>query len=640
MAFTASSTVSNVIISVLSDTVKSTTAILDGDDDGTVIDIDTTYGYPSSGSQNRTDLEILQEIYNSDDGFQDTDGGDITVDLRGRYEGTPEGLSENGWWNPLHADGEDEYLRYLDGIKAASLYTAKKKDITFNTDGTVSEESRVGNVPVEDTPTSDNTMYSLSAWTADQSGTSIAFSVRFDYEDGIMPDDLDEHTDMIAFATWLESIRTDGDSVGTDLGETTSYNNREYTFAQTDGGDDIVVDNARIILAQHTDDVMFKIWIYLERDSGAEINTADVRAFLATTEVSVPVTEGIHKPPFGSVEIPTHASEIVFPNQQGFGIINGSPYARTRVLGKLRRKEINSAVGVTVNYSDLEDVAGASGTKWIPPVSIADTIHFTADEASGGRLRYPSPPNLVGDEGTHVIHRFHNKHALLSFIIQDWDGNQFSRVTTRQFAEFQMTLEEGGDGELIKRHLPRRRLVRVGSNVGDLTDSLGLRDAANSVRYRLFSAPTTPTYIDSDGFTIPNQTTVPSGRQEFEDFTAYTFKDLSQVDWDGELEIRFAVSLELTSGVATPNDSGLALMRQRGTDPPDILLETQQSGQAVADGVRTYNIADIFEVQEGDVIFIAYRHPDTGSTSWSSFEIREFVLQAFFNPDIVIPYTA
>ena len=116
--------------------------------------------------------------------------------------------------------------------------------------------------------------------------------------------------------------------------------------------------------------------------------------------------------------------------------------------------------------------------------------------------------------------------------------------------------------------------------------------------------------------------------------------DLFRVDWDGELELRFAVSLELTSGVATPNDSGLSLMRQRGTDPPEILLETQQSGQAIADGVRTYNIANIFNVEEDDVIFVAYRHPDSGSTSWSSLEIREFVLQAYFEPDIVIPYTA
>ena len=640
MAFTASSTVSNVIISVLSDTVKSTTAILDGDDSGTVIDVDTTYGYPESGTQARTDLEILQTIYNSDDGFQDTDGGDITVDLRGRYDGTPEGLSENGWWNPLHADGEDEYLRYRDGIKAASLYTAEKKDITFNTDGTVSEESRVGNVPVEDTPTSTNTMYALSAWTADQSGTSIAFSVSFDYSDNIMPDDLDDHTSMIAFATWLESIRTAGSAVGTDLGDVTSYNNRTYTFAQTDGGTDIVLDNARVILAQHTDGRMFRIWIYLERDSGAAINTADVRAFLATTEVSVPVTEGIHKPPFGSVEIPTHGERIVLPNQQEIGIINGSPYARVRVRGELRRKEINSAVGVTIEYSDLDDVAGAAGTKWIPPVSVADTIHFTSTESAGGRLRYPTPPNLVGDEGTHVIHRFHNKHALLSFVIQDWDGNEFARVSPRQFAEFQMTLEKGGNGELIKRHLPRRRLIRVGSDVGDLTDSLALRDADNSVRYRLFRAPTTPTYIDADGFTIPNITTVPNTTQVFSTFTAYTFRDVCQVDWDGDLELRFAASLELTSGSASPNNSGLVIMRQRGTDAPDILLETQQSGQAVADGVRTYQIADIFQVQEDDVIFTAYRHPDSGSVTWNDFEIREFVLEAYFDPNIVIDYTA
>ena len=608
--------------------------LTDGTDGGIQISFDDGGLVVSDGD----DLDVLQQIWATDDRFVDADDVEV-IPLIGQFQfgDHPRELEKHGYFNPLE---EASIERWIKKVEADGFITSGKRVITIESDGTAKVEDKVGNVPVEDTPTSDNTMYSLSAWTADRSGTSIAFSVSFDYSDGIMPDDLDDHTDMVAFSKWLESIRTDGEAVGTDLGETTSYNDREYTFAQTDGGDDIVVDNARVILAQHTDDVMFRIWIYLERDSGAAINTSDVRAFLATTEVSVPVTEGIHKPPFGSVEIPTHGEKMVFPNEQEIGIINGSPYARVRVRGELRRKEINSAVGVTRNYSQLEDVAGASGTKWIPPVSIADTIHFTADEASGGRLRYPTPPNLVGDEGTHVIHRFHNKHALLSFIIQDWDGNQFSRVTSRQFAEFQMTLEEGGDGELIKRHLPRRRLVRVGSDVGDLTDSLGLRDAANSVRYRLFSAPTTPTYIDSDGFTIPNQTTVPSGRQEFEDFTAYTFKDLFTVDWDGELEIRFAASLELTSGNATPNDSGLALMRQRGTDAPDILLETQQSGQAIADGVRTYSIADIFEVQEDDVIFVAYRHPDTGSTSWSSFEIREFVLQAYFNPDIVIPYAA
>ena len=637
MALGTSSTFSRVSIGGL---VGSITARLDGTDAGMYYDINISGGYPASGTDDRTNLEILQTIYNSDDGFQDAGGNSITVNTSDSLRTTPELLSELGLWNPLHADGEDEYNRWRDGIKAASLYTTEKKDITFNDDGTVSEESRVGNVPTEDTPTSENTMYSLSAWTADQSGTSIAFSVDFDYSDGTMLDDLDDHTDMIAFATWLESIRTAGDPVGTDLSELTSYNDRTYTFAQTDGGTDIVVDNARMILAQHTDGVMFRIWIYLSRDSGAEIDTSDVRALLASTEVSIPTTTDIHKPPFGSPTIPVSASEIIFPNEGKFGLVNGSPYARMRVRGKLRRKEINSAVGVTVSYGDLEDVEGASGTKWIPPVSIADTIHFTNDEAAGGRLRYPTPDNLVRDEGTHVIHRFHNKHDLVSFEIQDWDGNVFARATSRQFVEFQMTLEEGGDGELIKRHIPRRRLVRVGSNVGDLTDSLGLRDAANSVRYRLFSAPTTPTYIDFDGFTIPNETVVPSGRQEFEDFTDYTFNDLFRVDWDGELELRFAVSLELTSGVATPNNSGLALMRQRGTDPPEILLETQQSGQAIADGVRTYQIADIFNVEEDDVIFVAYRHPDSGSTSWSSLEIREFVLQAYFNPDIVIGYTA
>ena len=587
---------------------------------------------------NPDNYDILQDIHDSDAGFVNSDDNPITVEVSGYKLGTELAhLEREGNFNPFDEDSID---RWLNLQKSHGWMTSGKRAVTIYTDGTAKVEDKVGNVPTEDTPTTENTMYSLNAWTADQSGTSVAFSLDFDYSDGTMLDDLDDHTDMIAFATWLESIRTAGDPVGTDLGNVTSYNNRTYTFAQTDGGTDIIVHEARVILAQHPDDVMFRIWIYLRRDSGADIDTPDIRTLLANTEVSVPTTTDIHKPPFGSPDIPTHAEKIVLPNDQEIGIINGAPYARVRVQGKLKRKEINSAVGETKNYSALEDVAGASGTKWIPPVSVADTIHFTSDEASGGRLRYPTPTNLVRDEETHVVHRFHNKHALLSFEIQDWDGNVFARVSPRQYAEFQVTLEKGGDGELIKRHLPRRRLIRVGSNVGDLTDSLGLRDAANSVRYRLFSAPTTPTYIDFDGFTIPNQTTVPSGRQEFEDFTAYTFRDLFTVDWNGELEIKFAASLELTSGVATPNDSGLALMRQRGTDPPDILLETQQSGHAIADGIRTYQIADIFDVEEDDVVFVAYRHPDTGSTSWSSFEIREFVLQAYFNPDIVIPYAA
>ena len=102
MAFTTSSTVSNVIISVFDDFISGKKVILDGDDAGTVISFDLDDGYPASGTTDRTNLEILQTIYNSDDGFQDTDGNSITVNVRGRYDNdVPEELSENGWWNPL-----------------------------------------------------------------------------------------------------------------------------------------------------------------------------------------------------------------------------------------------------------------------------------------------------------------------------------------------------------------------------------------------------------------------------------------------------------------------------------------------------------------------------------------------------------
>ena len=61
-------------------------------------------------------------------------------------------------------------MRWIKKVEADGFITSGKRTvITIASDGTAKVEDKVGNVPVEDTPTSDNTMYSLSAWTADQS---------------------------------------------------------------------------------------------------------------------------------------------------------------------------------------------------------------------------------------------------------------------------------------------------------------------------------------------------------------------------------------------------------------------------------------------------------------------------------------
>ena len=63
-----------------------------------------TQFYPEDGSDDLAQLEILQEIYASDDGFLDADGATVVpVVYRFPFGNTLADLENYGSWNPFEA---------------------------------------------------------------------------------------------------------------------------------------------------------------------------------------------------------------------------------------------------------------------------------------------------------------------------------------------------------------------------------------------------------------------------------------------------------------------------------------------------------------------------------------------------------
>ena len=73
--------------------------------------VDLANGYPADGTPDRTEVETLQTIYGSTDGFRDADGNAITVGIQDIPNVTEiEHLEERGYYNPLKSGGYDAWL--------------------------------------------------------------------------------------------------------------------------------------------------------------------------------------------------------------------------------------------------------------------------------------------------------------------------------------------------------------------------------------------------------------------------------------------------------------------------------------------------------------------------------------------------
>lgn len=593
------------------------------------------------------DLAILQQIYASADGFLDVDGNAFIPHLAG----VPFGLSideleEYGIWNPLDSGS---YARWAKQQEANSLILQGEGDFSRDATTGLPTVEHGGNFKVTETEATGQTIPAdLLAWTVSQiSSTRVRFMLLVRESDEIEAADFDNYRHVAAFHAWLESVREGGSAVGTatDNGPATYGQGRQFEFRQdTSDTEDIILtyhevertavlsdDASTFYITQYTVDFNVDA-------SGASLNISDLRDYIDNVETTISSdTYNI----LGQIQSPGNHMEVG-------GLDFGGGVRMTPIDGGLileakddnnKRYKIFTAgnYGRTISYSSLKTV---SGYKTIPRAGHIENIEFLASETSAGTVRIPVPPDLLLQEGNHVRIGFRNNNSTYNLTIEDWNGDTLLVLRRAEYAEFQITLENGGDGQLTAIQIPKRRLVRSAGATGDLTDGLSLHDDDADTRYRGFPFPVNPDYVDYDAFGI-SPTAPPAATQNFETYASYIQRDAWRVERNGRMEIDFTCVLEVGSSNAIPNNHGIIILEQPGgSGVAQEGKRTTVPELATADGRTSYSIRDVINVSLSDRFMMAFVYPENASVTWSQIFVRGVQLTVTFEPDIIVSYTA
>ena len=160
-------------------------------------------GMPAEGSDDLANLEVLQDIWASDDGFQDADGNAVVITL-GRYAfgTTLDSLEEHGWWNPLH---EGSYERWIDDQLIRGAHVREATYSEHATTGRPAITSSIDDIPVFRNPGTETFDYSLSDWDISQfSATRLIFRLNFTQDDAVNSSNVDEQEGRISIHSMVE----------------------------------------------------------------------------------------------------------------------------------------------------------------------------------------------------------------------------------------------------------------------------------------------------------------------------------------------------------------------------------------------------------------------------------------------------
>ena len=175
-------------------------------------------GYPAAGSQARTDLEILQAINGSADGFRDADGNSVTIAVNNNVDGITQAskLEENGYWNPL-ISGSWERFRDRVGFQVA---TQTDQDWEQDADtGKVTAKITHHLEPALSAADNGEQEVDLSRFFAVKKAATHEFAIAIEFDEGekINANALDNVPELIALREVLNDERQTNDEIGTDF---------------------------------------------------------------------------------------------------------------------------------------------------------------------------------------------------------------------------------------------------------------------------------------------------------------------------------------------------------------------------------------------------------------------------------------
>ena len=447
--------------------------------------------YPAAGSDDETELEILQEIYASDDGFQDSDGNDIAVTVVNHIDGITDvaDLEPNGYWNPFIAGS---WERHRSGLRESQGVMLKHAAVTEDATSGRRDLALTGGVmPAKAAPPSGDLAQSVEDWFANRSGSNARLGINalegstYDIgSPGVDGTEVSGDPRVRAIIVWLEGLRTAGDALYTDLDdiETWSasiFSGRTFTLDQDTGSG---TDNLVFTVSATTSGTA-RLTFNISKSSGT-VDIDAINEILNGTVVDFPTAEEEDKPPFGSTEIPVLAERVV---------MEGGSLVLDRGLLALwtptRRKPVGARDILT--WETLKTVSGQT-YRTLPFGYVNFAVHV---ESTVNRvIRIPDPKDIVPYIGGAIEFEIHNGNDYTdgkTVEIQTAAGVNIITLLGKEVVPLELEWFQDGSGELRAPGRIPRTFEVAGDDLGDFADvGHWERNASGWARPVLFPSPT------------------------------------------------------------------------------------------------------------------------------------------------------
>ena len=647
MALTTASRFSSVYITYTFGLPIDVTANPDPFLSSNYVSINIGRGAPESGTQDATDLGILQEIYGSTDGFRDADGNSITVIVRQGPDGITDAddLEINGHLNPLSADSY-ERVANLKAVFGTFLQAASVEEDSDTGRRDISIEA--GFIPTKRTSNSGAVQQSLEDWTASNVSGRLRVTIyalageQFDGTD-LIADDPRIH----AMALLLEANRTSGSAINFASGITLS------TFHASLAGRNFTLDQD---ISSTTNNLVMTL-SSSGRDPGAlnlsftitsgNLSVSLMNELLANTTVSIETEDAIEEPPFGNIAVRLKTERIEFANGQ-FVSERGIP--TWRVEG--RSHPMGGSYGKTIRLHNLilhDD--GYHYFPWDDRETVYDLRAVHIEDSLDVVVRLGAYDEMAASSGSQFSFDIHNAndHGGATVKVEDADGNDF--ITLLPQETFSVVTEQftNGNGEIRSGQRIPRPLEVTADDLYAVMNDQGYWEASSAYWARAIPMPASDERASSlvvaeDVFEFGTATIANGTNITADAFNLHIPESIKLKKADGRLRYRLAAGVRAKPGTSGTHAGHIRLWRQRGgagTNP--ITLINIPHGELGSEDEQYWVIEFSDEgehIEADDVLCAVDVYAKSSSRNPSNIEFISFSLTIYLDEEIVREYTA
>ena len=605
--------------------------------------------YPDTGSDELAALEILRDIYASDDGFLDADDAEVVPRVQGFPHGTTvESLTKYGGYNPFVDGAYEDWFASQDirGVEAEGASVERDADTNKPTIIYQSDVKTSGFTPETDTYEYPLTGLEILRYTAS------TIRIFIDVPDGEVSDSdgLYDYAPARALIAWLQSIKSSGSDVGTDYSTNGSFVNRNFTFIQSEGvtSSSITMIFLGVVFEYHDSGDISLVRLSLTRSSGSQIyNTTRLQLYFDETEVTIDTLEGVQDAILGDPNQPVEGSGFRFRDGDYLSK-RGTSLVLTTVNedGNPEHIPISYGIGRALQFADMAQ--DSSDRALIPTNAMWDTFHFGHNETEDGSILLPEPPEVLRYPGTHIVFNFHNISTTYNLALRDWNGGLQVDLHPGEHCSIQLTFDANGGGELLGQNVPIRHMEYGAGRLGDM-DGYPIWNAEGTQKIYILPFDDDRGNHHADVFdlgsgevgTATDAITGPQG-----DIVDATLSDIDEMDGtfrllkSGFLTFRVSYHLELDTNEVL-SGAGIRIYRFRANVDPfatENLIEGEMSGVGAE---NTYNgiISGYFRAGDRFGSFLKFNESNT-SVDDDDITIDSFFWVASLQPQIRKEYSA